>query len=323
MMSRSTSCFIISCLLTVSYGTSGADETTHRLITQGNGKLTIVDKDGTIEWEMPWGGIHDIHVGPGPAGNPQTIMVQQGSHRVVEIDIPTKKVVWEYDAATNNRDQPGEKVEIHAFQPLENGNVMIAESGPARIIEVNRKGELLKQIKLKVDRPHPHTDTRLVRKLKDGSYLVCHEGDGKVRLYNDAGNVKWEYEIPMFGRSAKGGHGPDSFGNKVFGAVQLPNGNFLIATGNGHSVIEVTPEKEIVWSLTQNELPDISLAWVTTLEVLANGNYVIGNCHAGPDNPLLIEIDPKTKKVVWTFDEFKTFGNSVPNSQILNERTIR
>ena len=156
-----------------------------------------------------------------------------------------------------------------------------------------------------MDRPHPHTDTRLARKLKDGSYLVCHEGDGKVRLYDDTGNVKWEYEIPMFGRSAKGGHGPDSFGNKVFGAVQLPHGNFLIATGNGHSVIEVTPEKEIVWSLTQNELADISLAWVTTLEVLANGNYVIGNCHAGPDNPLLIEIDPKTKKVVWTFDEFK------------------
>ena len=68
MMFRSTSCFIISCLLTVFCGTSGADETTHRLITQGNGKLAIVDKDGTIEWEMPWGGIHDIHVGSGSGG---------------------------------------------------------------------------------------------------------------------------------------------------------------------------------------------------------------------------------------------------------------
>lgn len=317
-MSRSTSCLLVSCLLLFSYGKASGDETSHRLITQGNGKLAIVAADGTIEWEMPWGGIHDIHVQPGPAGNPSKVMVQQGSHRIVEIDIPTKKVVWEYDAATNNRDQPGEKVEVHAFQPLENGNVMIAESGPARIIEVNREGKLVKQIKLKVDRPHPHTDTRLARQLKDGSYLVCHEGDGKVRLYGDAGNVKWEYEVPMFGRVAKGGHGPDSFGNKVFGAVRLTNGNFLIATGNGHSVIEVTPDKEIVWSLTQNELPGISLAWVTTLEVLPNGHYVIGNCHAGPDNPLLIEIDPKTKKVVWTFDEFKTFGNSVPNSQILD-----
>ena len=46
----------------------------HRLITQGNGKLAIVAADGHIEWEMPWGGIHDIHALPD--GN---FMVQQGA----------------------------------------------------------------------------------------------------------------------------------------------------------------------------------------------------------------------------------------------------
>jgi hypothetical protein len=56
---------------------------------------------------------------------------------------------------------------------------------------------------------------------------------------------------------------------------------------------------------------------VTTLEVLPNGNYVIGNCHAGKDNPLLIEIDPKSKEVVWTFDRYDLFGNSAPVSQLL------
>ncbi len=310
-------CFLLGMCCSV-FGSLVADETSHRVVTQGNGKLAIVDAGGNIEWEMPWGGIHDIHVIPDATGQPQTIMVQQGNHRVVEIDIASKAIVWKYDSSKQNRAKPGEKVEIHAFQPLANGDVMIAESGPARIIEVDREGKLVKQIPLKVDRPHPHTDTRLARKLANGNYLVCHEGDGKVRQYDGQGRVIWEYEIPMFGRQAKGGHGPESFGNKVFGAVQLANGNMLIATGNGHSVIEVTPKKEIVWSVTQNELPNINLAWVTTLEVLPNGHYVIGNCHAGPDNPLLVEIDPKTKNVVWTFDEFETFGNSVPNSQILD-----
>ena len=83
-------------------------------------------------------------------------------------------------------------------------------------------------------------------------------------------------------------------------------------------MIEVSPEKEIVWQLHQDDLPGIQFAWVTTLEVLPNGNYVIGNCHAGPKNPLLVEIDPKTKKVVWTFDEFERFGNSASNSKILD-----
>ena len=98
----------------------------------------------------------------------------------------------------------------------------------------------------------------------------------------------------------------------------MDNGNTLIATGNGHSVLEVTPAKVIVWQIHQDDLPGIRFAWVTTLEVLPNGNYVIGNCHAGPGNPLLVEVDPKTKKVVWTFDQFERFGNSVPNSQLLD-----
>jgi outer membrane protein assembly factor BamB len=195
---------------------------------------------------------------------------------------------------------------------------MIAESGVARIIEVNRAGELKHEVKLQVKHPSTHSDTRLVRKLKSGNYLVCHENDGAVREYDGTGKVVWEFEIPLFGQTPKGGHGPEGFGNRCFGAVRLPNGNTLIATGNGHSVLEVTPAKEIVWNIEQNDLPNITLAWVTTLEVLPNGHYLIGNCHAGPKNPLVVELDPKSKKVVWTFDQFETFGNSVPNSQVLD-----
>ena len=273
----------------------------HRLITQGNGKLAIVDMKGFIEWEMKWGGIHDIHVLEN--GN---ILVQERMRKLVEIDPKTKKVVWSYDATTRNGNE-GRKVELHAFQPLPNGHLMLAESGPGRIIEIDREGKIHKEIKLKLDRPHPHRDTRLARKLLDtGHYLVCHEGDGVVREYDTDGKVVWEYAVPLFGKAPKGGHGLDAFGNAVFGAVRLKNGNTLFATGNGHSVLEVTPGKKIVWQLHQDDLKDqgVRLAWVTTLEVLPNGNVVIGNCHAGPENPLLVEIEPKSKKVVWTFDQF-------------------
>ena len=49
---------------------------------------------------------------------------------------------------------------------------MIAESGPGRIIEVDHEGRLLKEIPLKLEHPATHTDTRLVRKLDNGHYLV-------------------------------------------------------------------------------------------------------------------------------------------------------
>ncbi len=292
--------------------TESSVQAQHRLVTQGNGKLAIVGRDGKVEWQMPWGGIHDVHVLPN--GN---IMAQQSTGKVVEIDCARKEVVWSYDSSTSNGNA-GRPLEVHSFQPLGEGRVMIAESGPARIIEIDRAGRLLREINLKVDHPHPHTDTRLARKLSNGHYLVCHEGDGAVREYDEAGNVIWEFAVPLFDKEPKPGHGPEAFGNKCFSAVRLPSGNTLIATGNGHGVLEVTPRKEIVWQIQQADLPGITLAWVTTLEVLPNGHYVIGNCHAGPGQPLLIELDPKTKKVAWTFDQYELFGNSVSNSQILD-----
>ena len=99
--------------------------------------------------------------------------------------------------------------------------------------------------------------------------------------------------------------------------MRLNNGNTLIATGNGHSVIEVTPQKRIVWELHQDDLPGIKLAWVTTLQALPNGNVILGNCHAGPDNPQLFEVT-RAKKVVWTFKDFKTFGNGLAATQVLD-----
>jgi len=285
----------------------------HRVLVQGNDRLAMVGEDGAIDWEMKWPLIHDIHMLP--TGN---ILTVRDMHIVTEIDVATKHVVWSYDSAKENGNA-GQRVEVHAIQPLADGTVMIAESGPGRIIEIDRSGKLLKETKLKLDRPDPHRDTRLARKIANGNYLACHEGDGVVREYGGTtGAVVWEYPVPMFGREPAPGHGPEAYGNQAFSAVRLPNGNTLIGTGNGHSVIEVTPEKEIVWELHQRDLPGIVFAWVTTLDVLPNGHYVIGNCHAGPGQPLLVEIDPKTRKVLWTFDRFDDFGNSVSNTQLVD-----
>lgn len=285
----------------------------HRVALQGGGKLVVLSADGSVQWQHPWGGIHDLHVLEN--GN---LMVQQGAAAVVEIDRQSKQVAWKYDSAKQNG-QGGQRIEVHAFQPLDNGHVMIAETTRRRLIEVDRDGNIHHEVPLKVDHPNPHTDTRLARKLDNGHYLVCHEGDGVVREYDPQGKIVWEYAVPMFGRPAAGGHGPEAFGNKVFSALRLENGNTLIGTGNGHSVLEVNPAGEIVWQVQQNDLPNITLAWVTTVQVLSNGNRVIGNCHAGPGQPQLIEIEPKTKRVVWTLDRYDDFGNDVSNAVILED----
>ena len=85
---------------------------------------------------------------------------------------------------------------------------------------------------------------------------------------------------------------------------------------NTTKVIEVDKAGKIVWMVDQSDLPGITLAWVTALQVLPNGNVIIGNCHAGEKNPQLIEVN-RDKKVVWTFQNFKTFGNSLASSWVL------
>ena len=170
---------------------------------------------------------------------------------------------------------------------------------------------------LTVKNPDPHRDTRLVRKLASGNYLVCHEGDGCVREYDPVGKVVWEYQLDLAGRPRSGGHGPEGHGTEVFGAVRLANGNTVIAGGNNNRVIEVDAKGKVVWNLEQKDLPGITLAWVTTLQALPNGNLIVGNCHAGPDNPQLFEVT-REKKVVWIFKNFKAFGNSTAAAQVLD-----
>jgi outer membrane protein assembly factor BamB len=232
--------------------------------------------------------------------------------RIEEIT-PDKKVVWKHESKATD----GHKgVQIHAFQRLANGNTMVSESGNARIIEVDKDDKIVKEFPLTVEHPSTHSDTRLVRVLENGHYLVAHENDGAVREYDENGKLVWSYKIGMNDRPGSGGHGPEGHGDHLFSAYRLPNGNTLIGCGNGNRVVEVTPEGKTVWSVEQKELPGITLAWVTMLEVLPSGNIIIGNCHAGKENPQLIEVT-RDKKVVWTFKDFKNFGNSTAASQIL------
>lgn len=280
---------------------------------EGGKGLAIVDPaaGNKVLWHHPLGAVHDLHLLPN-----LNFLTQDGWPKVIEIDL-SKSLVWEYDATKLNRKAGDPKVEVHAYERLANGHTLIVESGPGRIIEVTPANDIVKTTPLQVTKPNPHSDTRLVRRLPNGHFLVAHEADQVVKEYDADGAVVWEFPIPLFGKAPAGGHGPEAFGGRCFAAIRAKNGNTLISTGNGHSILEVTPEKEIVWKVEQNDLEGITLAWVTTIEELENGNLRLGNCHAGPENPQIIEIT-REKKVVWTFKDFTTFGNGLANTLVID-----
>lgn len=282
----------------------------YRVLANDRGRLAIVGHRGEVEWEVadPTTA-HDLAMLPN--GN---VLFPTDAVTIVEMT-PEKKIVWKY--VSRPKEGYHGKVEVHAFQRLDDGRTMIAESGNRRIIEVDRSGRIVHEVPLAVTHPDAHRDTRLVRKLDNGHYLVCHEADGVVREYDGTGSVVWSYALDLAGRPRTPGHGHEGHGTDVYGAIRLPDGNTLIATGNGNRVIEVTPAGKVVWSLEHDELPGIRLAWVTTLQLLPNGHLIVGNCHAGPENPQLFEVT-RDKKVVWTFKDFRTFGNSLAAAQVLD-----
>jgi outer membrane protein assembly factor BamB len=244
----------------------------------------VVKPDNSLGLQLPIQAIHDAQ--PLPNGN---WLLQTTFTEVVEVD-SKGKVVWKYKPAPESG-----KAEIHAFRRLENGLTMVAESGTTRIIEVSKDGAIVHSTPLTVSEPNPHRDTRLVRITPAGTYLVAHEGEKCVREYDRQGKIVWEYEVS----------------SQLYSAVRLSNGNTLIGTGDGHRVIEVNKAKEIVWELKENELTGIKLAWITMVDRLPNGNTWIVNCHAGPNNPQILEVTPE-KKVVWSFKDFERFGNALP-----------
>ncbi|MCA9068557.1 MAG: PQQ-binding-like beta-propeller repeat protein, partial [Planctomycetaceae bacterium] len=262
--------------------------------------LAICDAQGNVLWSHKTAGPmkghaghHDVHLLSN--GN---ILFHDSWIKLTEMTLD-KKVVWTYDSATMNGNK-GKRVDVHAFARLPNGNTMITESGIGRIIEVDKEGKLVHQFPLKKGGTQ---STRLVRMTPQGTYLVCSENPGVVTEYNRKGEVVWDYLIKT----------------RVYGAIRLSNSNTLIASGSGNSVVEVTPDKKVVWKI-KGKIPqsDIELKWTTCLQELNNGNLIIGNCHARPENPQIFEITPD-KKIVWEFDEYDLVGNGLACWEILDE----
>jgi hypothetical protein len=259
------------------------------------GHVSIVAADGSIEWQVDAQNPQDCWLLP----NGNILFAYIGGAKEMTRD---KQVTWEYKAP--------EKVECHAAQPLPNGNVLVVECGTSRIIEVDRKGEIAKEIKLTTaPEIKLHNQFRGTRKTADGHYLVCFKGEGKIVELDGDGKVLREVKVP----------------GDPHEVVRLPNKNLLITCGDGHKVVEVDPSDKVVWELNENDLPNNPLRLMAGCQRLPNGNTLfcvyLGHGHIG-EQPMVLEVTPD-KKVVWEFADhahFKTI-NQVQSLEVPGDVT--
>ena len=265
-----------------------------------------------VLWERPVQALHDLQWLAETGGGHGRVLVQESWTRIVEVDTRTNETLWSYDARPKN----GERVEIHSFQRLGDGTTMVAESGRGRVAFVGSDGEVVEAFDLTLDQPDPHHDTRLVRATPSGTFLVAHERDGVVREYDRKGSVVWTFDVPLFDQERAPGHGPEAHGDQCFQALRCEDGDTLITTGNGSSLLRVSPEGAVRWRRSSADLDGIQLAWVTTVQELGNGNLILGNCHAGEQQPQALELRPDGA-VEWVFRDFERFGNGLSNLLVI------
>ncbi|WDE97340.1 PQQ-binding-like beta-propeller repeat protein [Lentisphaera profundi] len=266
------------------------------LVSASYGKniVAICDKDGKAIWQYKTKGQkagHDGHHDVQMLANGNILFHDSWTH-ILEVTLDNK-IVWEYDSSKQNNKG---HVQVHAFSRLANGNTMIVESGIGRIIHVDKEGKLLKEFPLK----RGAHNTRWARMTKTGGYVVASEDFGVVE-YDAEGKILWEYAI-------KG---------RVYGARKLKNGNTFICAGGANRILEVSAAKEVIWEINK-KVPNsnIELGWMTCIQESEAGNYIVGNCHAGPNNPQIFEVD-KNKKVIWEFNNFDLVGNGLACWEVL------
>jgi hypothetical protein len=251
----------------------------------------------------------------------RSIMVAQyqgpGGNRIIEIS-PEGKVVWEHKVPslcvmfqmlpnghvvyayggkpTGAREVDREQKvvwdhvsgcpQVLSCERLPNGNTLLGEQGPCQAVEVSPAGDLVASVKLPTSEKAFHQQLRNIHRLADGNLLAAIEAEGAAREVDPNGKVIWE----ITGLA------------NVFEALRLPNANTLVSCGTQKRVIEVSPAGKVVWELTARDVPDVNLTWVTSLQVLKNGNYLIGNFLHGQEGKGAHAFEvTRDKRVVWAF----------------------
>ncbi|HUB68440.1 MAG TPA: hypothetical protein VL981_13225 [Candidatus Methylacidiphilales bacterium] len=264
-------------------------------VGEGYNKMFLV-KDGKIVWTYSTGGgneFDDIWM----LSNGNILFSRMG---YVEEITPDKKVVWRFDAP-NFAAKDTTHTEIHCCQPIGLDKVLFIENGlPPKLLVVNIKTHAVEvkhtlPCKSMTDIKIIHPEFRRVRYTAQGTYLVPFLNMGKVVEYDKNFNEVWSYDV-----------------KSPWAAIRLKNGNTLITDESDKKMVEVTPQKKIVWQLTPEDLP-AKYRYVNTQSCtrLANGNTIVcsrggGKGVKGP-HPQLVEVTPD-KKVVWVLQDWADLG---------------
>ena len=259
---------------------------------RGNDRLIVVDNAGRIVWTFPVAG--SLPAGQGfsaddafisPDGRTITAN-DEDLEVVVRIDIASRRVIWEYGHYGVAGSAPGYLHTPDDAYPLANGDVIVADIGNCRVIEIAPDKHITRQwgkTGVCIDNPpatygEPNGDTPL----PDGGILITEIRGPRVVRLDAAGNVVFSIHVPAAYPSD----------------AQLdPQGNVVVSDyANPGAVIAVAPSGRVVWRYGPTSGPG-RLAHPSLAVPRADGSVVLNDDFR--DRVLLL--DPHSGRVLWQY----------------------
>ena len=258
---------------------------THSILVTGGKTYVVEDANGSsgnVTWRYP----HSSREGwMLPNGNVLLAVGRCGPFPkggAVEVT-RDQTVVWSYQ---------GTQDEVNSIQKTAEGTYVLTEAGPnPRLLELDASGKAVVEFPLACQKGNAHMQTRMTRKLADGTYLCPHLLDFAVINYDRTGKVLSRIDTSVPGDAERKQR------TWPFTAIRLPDGNTLVGLTNGNRVAEFAADSTIVWQVTNAEVENL-MKDACGVQRLPNGNTIINSYAAKTGEARLFEIT-RDKQIVW------------------------
>ena len=223
-------------------------------------RVLLVDRDGNIVWQYGQFGV----AGSGPdqlnvpvqntwLPNSHVLITDQANERVIEVDVASKGIVWQYGTTGVSGNGPEQLNNPNSAELLENGHILISDENNNRAIEVTRAGQIVWQYGSGDPTINePLSGVAFASRLENGHTLITDSNHARIVEIDRDKNVVWEY----FTCTGSGCNLARGTGPSPTRAVRLKNDHTLISDQYNHRVIEVNHGKQIV--RTFGKLGDLS-----------------------------------------------------------------
>lgn len=162
------------------------------------------------------------------------LIADQGNQRIIVVDWK-RNIVWQYGTTGVTGSGPNQLNSPNSGEILENGNILIADEGNNRVIEIKPDGTLVKTFTAS----NSLGAAAFASRLPNGHTLISDAGNNRIVEVDKNDNVVWQY-VTNTGANSNPNPQPTR-------GIRLRNGNTVISDQYNNRVIEVTPAGKIVF----------------------------------------------------------------------------